>query len=570
MNLVTVPQFLTKTIWFLCANNKIRPSVTGGPILNKVFSSALIALLFYIPHLNALTVTGVISYEKTVYSSSGTSTSPSEPLYGAQIKAFSTSGTELSSATTGLGGAYSLDTGAETSYRIVVYAQSSYFAIGSGLSGSTATGVYRFTTDVLTGTAENVNISIANKSGAFNILNQLERGRRWFSNLGHNLTTQTGVLWPSSQGSFFEPSAKIMHILGVGSDIDEFDDDIILHEFGHLAMDYFSLDHSLGGGHNLSAKYDLRLAWSEGAATYISSAIRNNSVNLDFTGGSTPSQVDINSPNSAQTQSSNEIAVANVLWKATQQDGSAQNTISALAQFKNLPSSLANEQISMDTFWDVYTGSSIATAADNRGMAYKADSLPSNSSSSNATEVVSTQTFSSLTFFPSKASDWFKFSGNAGDGLIVTTANTGNGALTFLKLYDESLNLLATNEQASTSVSETTSKLDITINVSGNYFIESGRFTSTTKNVGYDASSGAQANAYSKTVGRYGNYDLNFNITRSSSSSTTASTSTTVSNSTPTSTSTTTALITNNNLAISTSSVTSSGGGGGGGGCLLK
>jgi hypothetical protein len=434
-----------------------------------------------------------------------------------------------------------LDIGSASSHQIVVYAQSTHFSIGSGLSGSNSTGIYSFSSGLISTTSNSLHISIANKSGAFNILNQLERGKTWFQNLGYTFTNSTGVLWPSSLGSYFEPTAGVMHILGVGADIDEFDDDIILHEFGHLAMEKFSLDHSLGGGHSLSGRYDLRLAWSEGAATFISSAIRNDSLNIDFTGGSTPSQVNINSPSSLQTQSSNEVAVAHVLWNAYLLDGSSgQRTIDAMAKFKSLPSTLSDEQISLDTFMDVYAGSNISSYTSERQMAYQHDQLSLGKSSTAPEPVTESKTSSGLTFYPSKGSDWFSFSGNAGDNLIITTLDTGNGALTFLKFYDEKLALLASNEQASTAISETTSKLDLTITTTGNYLIEAGRFTSTTKNVGYNASINALASAYSKTVGRYGNYSLKFEITRSTASPSNSGSSTTSTGNTTTDTTTST------------------------------
>ena len=245
----------------------------------------LIIFLCCVFSLEGATITGVVTYDKLIYGSSS-STTTSEPLVGAQITAFF-SGSSLGSVKTTAGGSYSIDIGTASSYILTVSAKSDFFTIGSGLSGSNATGVYSYSTSSSSLTSQNVHISRSNSSGAFNILHQLERGRTWFLNFGHSFSRSTSVLWPSSEGSFYEPTANVMHILSNSSglgDIDEFDDDIILHEFGHIAIEDLSKDHSLGGGHSLNGQYDLRLAWSEGVATYLSSAIRNSSINIDFTG----------------------------------------------------------------------------------------------------------------------------------------------------------------------------------------------------------------------------------------------------------------------------------------------
>ena len=92
---------------------------------------------------------------------------------------------------------------------------------------------------------------------------------------------------PTFPGTYFEPDGFYLSFLGVTSrntDPDEFDDDVILHEFGHAAAEAFSIDHSLGGPHNIDSQVDLRLAWSEGLATYIGSAISGRTQYTDSNG----------------------------------------------------------------------------------------------------------------------------------------------------------------------------------------------------------------------------------------------------------------------------------------------
>jgi hypothetical protein len=64
-------------------------------------------------------------------------------------------------------------------------------------------------------------------------------------------------------------------------DSDEFDDSVIIHEYGHFIAAKFSRDDSPGGAHSLGEKKDPRLAWSEGWANFFSSSVRNDPKYVD-------------------------------------------------------------------------------------------------------------------------------------------------------------------------------------------------------------------------------------------------------------------------------------------------
>ncbi|MDH5259414.1 MAG: Ig-like domain-containing protein, partial [Gammaproteobacteria bacterium] len=58
-------------------------------------------------------------------------------------------------------------------------------------------------------------------------------------------------------------------------DTDEFDDDVIMHEFGHFLTGNYSVDDSVGGPHLITQNdSDLRLSWSEGWGTFFPSAVK--------------------------------------------------------------------------------------------------------------------------------------------------------------------------------------------------------------------------------------------------------------------------------------------------------
>lgn len=97
-----------------------------------------------------------------------------------------------------------------------------------------------------------------------------------FWKAGFNPYTYFGYSTPLS---FYSPGEKKLYILGgsngdvAASDTDQFDDSVILHEYGHFLEDTYGHTQSPGGSHNGNFIIDARLAWSEGWANYLQSAI---------------------------------------------------------------------------------------------------------------------------------------------------------------------------------------------------------------------------------------------------------------------------------------------------------
>lgn len=79
--------------------------------------------------------------------------------------------------------------------------------------------------------------------------------------------------------SFYSPGDRKLYILGgvngdvKSADTDHFDDSVILHEYGHFLEDVYANSESPGGSHNGNFIIDARLAWSEGWANYLQSAV---------------------------------------------------------------------------------------------------------------------------------------------------------------------------------------------------------------------------------------------------------------------------------------------------------
>jgi len=466
-------------------------------------------LLLWTGQISAFSVSGKVTYEKVVHTkvSSGVS-SVVEQVPVARAKVYNGS-TFLT--TTGADGSYSVNvTGAVT---LTVKADDGVTMVGLALAGSTGmSGIYSATIYSGTPTADladrNLVITVAEKSGAFNILAQFQRGLDWFSAAGQTFpsTKVLRVKWPDS-GSYFEPDDYSLGFLGSGDDHDEFDDSVLLHEFGHVAMEVFSRDHSLGGAHQFTSKEDLRLSWSEGVANYLSCAMRGSAQYLDTSNYSPSNQssgvgiYDDFSRTPTVKGSENEFAVAYVLWNAKEMTGGASAVVSTLASFKGL-----SEQISMDSFHDqwlaLYPSTSLATIYTVAGMDYFVDS--SAGSFSGPVTLTTASVVSGLTFFGKGNEDVFRFDPAESGIYIFSTQDTANGALTRLFLYDQNQTLLASNDQASNLVSDTTSKIAQSgLLAGGTYFLKVVRFHHSTRNFGLGANDG-----YTQTVGSYGSYSL--------------------------------------------------------------
>lgn len=95
--------------------------------------------------------------------------------------------------------------------------------------------------------------------------------------------------------SFYLGDLDSLFLLGKdGDDIEEFDDHVIAHEWGHYFEDNFSRSDSIGGQHGLNNRLDPRVAFGEGFATALSGMALNDPVYCDvFWSGGTLRGFDI-------------------------------------------------------------------------------------------------------------------------------------------------------------------------------------------------------------------------------------------------------------------------------------
>ena len=113
-------------------------------------------------------------------------------------------------------------------------------------------------------------------------------------------------------------SGDRLFLLGMdGDDTEEFDDHVIVHEWGHYFEDNFSRSDSIGGSHGVGDLLDMRVAFGEGFATALSGIALNNASYCDtlwFGGNLSGFEIDIESEAGGTAGWFNEISVMKLVY----------------------------------------------------------------------------------------------------------------------------------------------------------------------------------------------------------------------------------------------------------------
>lgn len=271
----------------------------------------------------------------------------------------------------------------------------------------------------------------------------------------------------SDKGTFFSSTKNEIFILGGGEngDTDEYDDSVIIHEFGHFALSQFSEDHSPGGEHTLTENdQDIRLSWSEGWANFFSSAVRGTPLYVDTLPIGTLLSFDVEeySPaplNTLALYTTSEIAVAGVLWDLLDPIDSNENDPIALG-FEEIwqttmtfpPSSSAT----METFWLQFKDKPSTTAFVSEFqtiMIERAIELfPIDTEVALLSDIAQHHTLylSGNAPAPEGDEDILPFTVNNGLRYTIKTSNLTNGADTLLAIKEENGTLVkAENDNSS-------------------------------------------------------------------------------------------------------------------------
>lgn len=118
--------------------------------------------------------------------------------------------------------------------------------------------------------------------GAFNIADRCLDAFRFVAETAQPDDLDLTIAWergrPHDCTSCYADS--VIYLGGGFDDPDEYDDSVILHEFGHFFIDIMSHDDSPGGDHD-GARTDPLVAYGEGIATFFAMAVQGNAIYAD-------------------------------------------------------------------------------------------------------------------------------------------------------------------------------------------------------------------------------------------------------------------------------------------------
>lgn len=413
----------------------------------------------------APSVTGQVRYEDKEYGTAGfTGATSFKAVRFAEVQAVDVlSGATLATGATDASGTYLLTIPpASGSTEIYVRVISSSLSPAVNVKDlSDALYAVAGSTFVASGAA-NANISVqaaSSAAGAFNILDTYVTGAQFVQSLSGSYPPALATFWQagSPNGTYFcntmDPYCSLgegIYILNYSGDTDEYDDDVLWHEYGHFVASKYSKDDSPGGFHYLSSNdLDLRLSWSEGWGDFFPAAVKTwlngtspellstvaampASLYVDTWGGGASYFDFLNPGGSPYYYASNEVAVAKVLLVLNANYGMQ----SVWDAFSSSYLNTLAVPVSFEAFWEAWNAlgkADITAVLNERWISYYADSHEAQSDNiPNASRVLAVGASEFHTLYGSGDVDVVAFVASAGQTYTVRTSTLRNGADTYL------------------------------------------------------------------------------------------------------------------------------------------
>ena len=177
-----------------------------------------------------------------------------------------------------------------------------------------------------------------------------------FWSVNNTLTDTTDIDAGELSSSFYSSGNDSLFLLGdSGTDTEEFDDHVVVHEWGHYFEDNFSRSDSTGGAHTIGETLDPRLAFGEGFATGLAAIALENPQYCDtrFPMESGGFELDTENENRGNQGFYNEMSVAtlfNDLWD-TAVDGTDAGSIG----FDEIYAVMTGPQASTEAFTSLFS-----------------------------------------------------------------------------------------------------------------------------------------------------------------------------------------------------------------------
>jgi hypothetical protein len=330
---------------------------------------------------------------------------------------------------------------------------------------------------------------VSSGGGIFNILDVFSEAAEFIGGLAGTVAPPVTALWAagSCDGTYFEPFTQTIRILGgCDGDTDEYDDTVLLHEYGHFVAQHYSQDHSPGGVHYLGDNdQDLRLAWSEGWGNFFAGAVRGDPLYVDTKGNVANIAFELEGPASPMVPdlpslavyTASELSVAAVLWDILDPTTTPPETLINTGGTDTLSAGMAPiwdvitgylcplcslETVSFEDFWDGWFAqghglqSEMEKIVGDRLMALRLDNYePDDPNPSSGSPVaVDGGPNPPRTLYPAGDVDYFLFDVSNTVPHQVETLSLTNGADTFLEvLGPDGVTVLKDNDDA-TAVSK--------------------------------------------------------------------------------------------------------------------
>mgnify|MGYP001025477152 FL=1 len=248
------------------------------------------------PPVPTVTISGKLEYQDRIYNANGfiSGNTPMKPIRQVVVEIVNTDNEVIATTTTDNLGNYSVEEipEGENKVRIIAETQS---AAGQTISVRTHGNIQYSVSKTFTfdgdNTVADIQLLLGERvAGIYNMLDVMSSGFEFFDALSpdHIQLQNLNIFWQYGQaiGSYTcfttsggscvnGPGVYVLSDPFSSTDTDDFDDDVLWHEFAHFIEYSLGQTESPGGAHSLSNnQIDLRLAWSEGHATYLQMAIK--------------------------------------------------------------------------------------------------------------------------------------------------------------------------------------------------------------------------------------------------------------------------------------------------------
>jgi hypothetical protein len=261
--------------------------------------SILLLLLLSTLSLSAVNISGTISYERVHPLHNGSSTKlnwsniSTEKAKQVIVEAINNSGNSIATTSTDDNGKYLLSNlPSNTNVKIRVYAKmfkSSKWDV-KVIDNTNANALYVIEGDFASTGTQNSRrnlktLASTKQSPPFAILGSI------YQAMQKVLKADSSVVFPSlkmnwsvnntESGTYYDGNDNIMIQGDQKGDSDEYDDHIMIHEWGHYFEAKFSRADSIGGGHASGNHLDIRLAFGEGWGNALSGMVTDDPIYFD-------------------------------------------------------------------------------------------------------------------------------------------------------------------------------------------------------------------------------------------------------------------------------------------------